>query len=258
MLTPGGFGQVRQALCGDCQPARGLFLGWKDGLTFFKQYPSQGLLILAPAADHVNPDLSDWAACPGAANPAACRGGGDAWLPELTSPARKGLCTKVRTTGQCPGEEAACPLACPYDYFKEHTCDVQEEKVWGWETRTLHKPGVSWGLGPLVYQGTSLSWNKMNFCISFGGKCQKYSESTEGQAGLDGEAGLATLCQGPWDRRQGAETVGARVCARAPLSTRWNCLQIKNSFSSSSLLNFTASSSPGLIISARLSWELSM
>lgn len=44
-----------------------------ERLTSLKQHPSQGLLIPRPATDHVNPDLSDQAACPGAASPLACR-----------------------------------------------------------------------------------------------------------------------------------------------------------------------------------------
>lgn len=97
MLTPAGLGQVCQALCGDCQAAQGLFLSWKDGLTSLKQQPSQGLLIPSPAADHVNPDLSERAACPGAANPPAYRGGRDARC--LSSPRLAGRAC-VQRSGQ--------------------------------------------------------------------------------------------------------------------------------------------------------------
>ena len=93
-------------------PGKGLecLLSWKDGPASLKQYPSQGLLIPSPAANHVNPDLFDRAVCPGAANPPACEraGGGDGQHCAHLA-CQEGLRTKVRTTGQHPGEERACP-----------------------------------------------------------------------------------------------------------------------------------------------------
>lgn len=106
----------------------------KVGLTSLKQYPSQGLLILSLAAGHVNPALSDRAVCPGAASPPACRGGGDARLPELTSRA-----TKVRTAGQHPEEEAECPSTHLEDPFKDHT---------GIARSGNGRPGYHLSLGP--------------------------------------------------------------------------------------------------------------
>lgn len=124
----------------------------KVGLTSLKQYPSQGLLIPSLAADHVNPALSDRAVCPGAASPPACRGGGDARLPELTSPA-----TKVSTIGQHPGEKAECPSAHLEDPFKDHMCDVHAAPAGtarsGNGRPGYHEPGASRGLGLLVCQG---------------------------------------------------------------------------------------------------------
>lgn len=102
----------------------GLFLNRKDSLTSLKQYPSQGLLIPSAAADHVNPDLCDQAACPGAASQVRA-GRADAQPVELTPPAsaRKGSRAKVRMTGQHPGDETECPLAC---LSWDPMCDVHE------------------------------------------------------------------------------------------------------------------------------------
>lgn len=166
MLTPAGLGQVCQALCGDCQAAQGLFLSWKDRLTSLKQHPSQGLLIPSPAADHVNPDLSERAACPGAANPPAYRGGRDARC--LSSPRLPGRACVQRSGQQAStlgGRQSAPQLL--YDCLQGHTWDIQTASAGregsGWETCVLCEPGASWGLG-LVCQGTgkSLAWNKMN------------------------------------------------------------------------------------------------
>lgn len=120
----------------------------KDGRTSLKQYPPQGLLIPWPAADHVNPDLSDRAACPGAASPPACAGGGDARLPEFASPARKGPRTKVGTTGPHPGRrQRALQLVSGPHMDARATCAGRTRSgVWG--------PGACVSLGP---PGASLS-----------------------------------------------------------------------------------------------------
>lgn len=154
MLTPGGLGQVCQALCGGCQPAQGLFLSWKVGLaSSFKQHPSQGLLIPSPAADHVNPALSDRALCPATANPPACRGGDDGRPPELTSAARKSLCTKVRTAGQRRGEEAEYPSAHLYECFKDHTCDIGKRRSRDGRLASRVSLGLPGALVPLFTKG---------------------------------------------------------------------------------------------------------
>lgn len=185
----------------------GLFLAWKVGLTSLKQYPSQGLLIPLLAADHVNPALSDRAAFPGAANPLVCRGGGDARLPELTSPA-----TKVRTTGQHPGEEAECPSAHLEDPFKDHTCDVRAAfaeiaRLGNGRPRyhlSLGPPGALDSLSVKEREISILELNELlKTYIIFGGKCQNNPDLQRGQPGWVGSwaDNLASilLCTGDTD-----------------------------------------------------------
>lgn len=125
----------------------------------------QGLLIPSPVADHVNPDLSERAACPGAANPAAYRGGRDARC--LSSPRLPGRACVQRSGQQAStlGRRQSAPQLLFTIVSRPHI-DVHTASAGrglGWETRVLCEPGASWGLG-LVCQGTgkSLSWNKMN------------------------------------------------------------------------------------------------
>lgn len=146
MLTPAGLGQVCQALCGDCQAAQGLFLSWKDGLTSLKQHPSQGLLIPSPAADHVNPDLSERAACPGAANPPAYRGGRDARC--LSSPRLPGRACVQRSGQQAStlGGRQSAPqplfmIVCRATHGM-YIQPLQEEKVRGGRPASCVSPAL--------------------------------------------------------------------------------------------------------------------
>lgn len=61
-----------------------------------------------PAAGHVNPDLSDRAACPGAANPLAC----DVRLAELTSLPGRAPAQRSAPQARPQRREGECPSAC--------------------------------------------------------------------------------------------------------------------------------------------------
>lgn len=109
MLTPGGWGQVCRASCRASRPAQGRGQAASElerGLTL-QTIPFQGLLIPLPAAGHVNPDLSDQATCPEAANPPAC----DVRLNELTSLPGRALAQRSVPRARPQRRQSACQLA---------------------------------------------------------------------------------------------------------------------------------------------------
>lgn len=138
-------------------PGKGLecLLSWKDGPTSLKQYPSQGLLIPSPAANHVNPDLFDRAVCPGAANPPACGWAGAMASTVLTLPARKGSVQRSGQQGSTLGRrERALQFVFKID-FKDHTCDVHKTPT-GRASSGDGRPGSCVSLRP---PGASVSFS---------------------------------------------------------------------------------------------------
>lgn len=179
--------------------------------------PFQGLLIPWPAAGHGNPDLSDRAACPGAANPPAC----DVRLTELTS--LPGRAPAQRPEPQAGPRGGRVPFGSPLRHSNQgaQTCC----------TCSLHRGGgrracVSWahgGLGPCLSREREIAVLEQNellkTCISFGGKCQNTLNPQSGRPGWMGSIFLSVPgVLGPEGRALpiGSDAAAGHRCAHMP------------------------------------------